>query len=55
MPLVRHFLDKLLSPIVADSAILRVLSETTVSVLRKPIDAHPSGIFVHQASRLTNW
>ena len=46
--LARLFLDNPRSPTNLDSAILRVLGETTGSVLRDAIDAHPSDVSVHR-------
>jgi len=46
--LTRLFLDNPRSPTNLDSAILRVLGETTGTVLRDAIDAHPSDISVHR-------
>jgi len=46
--LTRLFLDNPRSPTNLDSAILRVLGETTGSVLRDAIDAHPSDVSVHR-------
>ncbi|OYR51519.1 AAA family ATPase [Halorubrum sp. Ea1] len=46
--LARLFLDNPRSPTNIDSAILRVLGETTGSVLRDAIDAHPSAVSVHR-------
>jgi len=46
--LARLFLDNPRAPRELDSAILRVLGETTGSVLRDAIDAHPSDVSVHR-------
>lgn len=46
--LARLFLDNPRRPTNLDSAILRVLGETTGSVLRQAIDAHPSDVSVHR-------
>lgn len=46
--LARFFLDNPRSLTDVDSAILRVLGETTGSVLRNAIDAHPGDVSVHR-------
>jgi len=46
--LARFLLDNPRSPTNLDSTILRVLGETTGSVLRSAIDAHPSDVSVHR-------
>ena len=46
--LARLFLDNPQSPTNLDSTLLRVLGETTGSVLRDAIDDHPSDISVHR-------